>query len=135
MRKYIKELKPTSLGDISAMIALYRPGPMEHIDTFIKAKHGLREVKYPHPVLQDILQETYGVIVYQDQVILILQAFAGYSLGEADIVRKAMGKKIPELMALEKEKFLTGAKERGYSLESASEVFSLIQPFAGYAFN
>lgn len=135
MRKYIKELKPTSLGDISAMIALYRPGPMEHIDTFIKAKHGLKEVEYPHPVLQDILQETYGVIVYQDQVILILQAFAGYSLGEADIVRKAMGKKIPELMALEREKFLTGAKNLGYSLESASAVFNLIEPFAGYAFN
>ena len=135
MRKHIKELKPTSVGDISAMIALYRPGPMEHIDTFIKAKHGLKEVVYPHPFLQEILEETYGVIVYQDQVMLILQAFAGYSLGEADIVRKAMGKKIPELMALEREKFLSGAQAQGYSAESADAVFSLIEPFAGYAFN
>ena len=135
MSRYIKELKPTSIGDVSAMIALYRPGPMEHITTFIKAKHGQVKPKYPHDALKDILEETYGVIVYQDQVLLITQTFAGYSLGEADIVRKAMGKKIPEIMEQENEKFLLGASEQGYSHELAEEIFSLIEPFAGYAFN
>ena len=135
MTRYIKELKPSSVGDVAAMIALYRPGPMEHIGTFIDAKHGRTMPQYPHPALMDILHETYGVIVYQDQVLLIAQAFAGYSLGEADIVRKAMGKKIPEIMAQEREKFIEGALKRGYSLELAEEVFALIEPFAGYAFN
>ena len=93
MQRYIKELRPSTLSDISAMIALYRPGPMEHIDTFIDAKHGRAPITYPHPSLKELLDETYGVIVYQDQVLLILQRFAGYSLGEADTVRKAMGKK------------------------------------------
>ncbi len=135
MQRYIKELKPSSLADISAMIALYRPGPMEHITTFIEAKHGRARVKYPHPSMEDILEETHGVIVYQDQVLLILQAFAGYSLGEADIVRKAMGKKIPELMAQERESFVAGAMGKGFSQGLAQEVFNLIEPFAGYAFN
>jgi len=135
MTRYIKELKPTSLGDIAAMIALYRPGPMEHIDTFISAKHGHIEPEYPHEVLKGILEETYGVIVFQDQVLLIAQAFAGYSLGEADIVRKAMGKKIPEIMVKEREKFINGALIQGYSNELAEKVFDLIEPFAGYAFN
>ena len=93
MQRYIKELKPTSLLDISAMIALYRPGPMEHIDTFINAKYGRTPIRYPHPSLEQILKETYGVIVYQDQVLLILQAFAGYTLGQADTVRKGYGQK------------------------------------------
>ncbi len=136
MRRYVRELKPSSLGDISAMIALYRPGPIEQIMTFIDAKQGRREVKYPHQALKDILEETYGVIVYQDQVLLVLQAFAGYSLGQADIVRKAMGKKNAALMAQEKERFLKGATEKkGYSKELAQEVWDLIEPFAGYAFN
>ena len=135
MRRYIKELKPSSLRDVSAMIALYRPGPMEHIETFINAKHGSVEVKYLHPALQDILEETYGVIVYQDQVLLIVQAMAGYSLGEADIVRKAMGKKIAAVMAQERERFIQGAQAQGFSQELATEVFALIEPFAGYAFN
>ena len=135
MQRYIRELKPSSLGDIAAMIALYRPGPMEHIDTFINAKHGRAPIKYPHPSLKDILEETHGVIVYQDQVLLILQAFAGYSLGQADTVRKAMGKKIPELMRQEREGFIQGAANRGFTRELAQEVFSLIEPFAGYAFN
>ena len=135
MRRYIQKLKPTSLGDVSAMIALYRPGPMEHIDTFIDAKHGRAPIRYPHPTMKDILEETYGVIVYQDQVLLIAQAFAGYSLGEADVVRKAMGKKNPEVMQKEKEKFLQGATGKGFTQELAEEVFQLIEPFAGYAFN
>ena len=135
MQRYIKELKPTSLGDIAAMIALYRPGPMEHIDTFINAKHGRAPIKYPHPSFEEILEETHGVAVYQDQVLLILQAFAGYSLGQADIVRKAMGKKIPELMRQERERFIAGAVGKGFTRELAEEIFGLIEPFAGYAFN
>jgi len=135
MRRYIKELKPTTFSDIAAMVALYRPGPMEHIPTFIKAKHGVEPIRYPHPALASILEETYGVIVYQDQVLFIVQAFAGYSLGQADIFRKAMGKKIPEVMKKEKRSFLAGAKRKGFPSEVASEVFALIEPFAGYAFN
>ena len=135
MRRYIKELKPSCFGDIAAMIALYRPGPKQHIPTFIRAKHGIEPIRFPHPALTEILQETYGVIVYQDQVLLIVQAFAGYSLGEADIVRKAMGKKIPEVMKKEMQRFLSGAKKKGFSKELAEQVWSLIEPFAGYAFN
>jgi len=135
MRRYIKELKPTTFNDIAAMIALYRPGPMEHIPTFIKAKHGLEPIRYPHPVLVSILEETYGVIVYQEQVLFIVQTLAGYSLGQADIFRKAMGKKIPEVMKKEKRGFIAEAKKNGFSTEVASEVFALIEPFAGYAFN
>ena len=135
MTRYIKELKPSSLSDVAAMIALYRPGPMDHIDEFIESKHGKRQPHYPHPALKDILTETYGVIVYQDQVLQIARTFAGYSLGQADIVRKAMGKKIPKIMAQEKENFLKGALTQGYTTQMAEEIFALIEPFAGYAFN
>lgn len=135
MRRYIKELKPTKFTDISAMVALYRPGPMEHIPTFIKAKHGLEQVQYPHPDLIPILEDTYGVIVYQDQVLFIVQQFAGYSLGRADIIRKAMGKKIAETMKKERQNFIDGARLNGYTEQEASDVFALIEPFAGYAFN
>ena len=135
MQRYIKELKPSSLSDISAMIALYRPGPMENIDTFIDAKFGRVPITYPHPSLKDLLDETYGIIVYQDQVLLILQQFAGYSLGAADIVRKAMGKKIPELMAQERDRFVEGARNKGFDEKVAVDIFDLIEPFAGYAFN
>ncbi|MDE2766090.1 MAG: DNA polymerase III subunit alpha, partial [Chloroflexota bacterium] len=135
MRRYIKELKPANLGELAAMVALYRPGPMEHIPRFIDSKFGRAPVSYPHPALKEILDETYGVIVYQDQVLMIMRAFAGYSLGEADIVRKAMGKKIRELMIQERERFVRGAAERGYDRRVAEQVFDLIEPFAGYAFN
>ena len=135
MTRYIKELKPTSLSDVAAMIALYRPGPMEHIGAFIDSKHGRAVPNYPHPALKDILEETYGVIVYQDQVLQIARTFAGYSLGEADIVRKAMGKKIPEIMAEEKDKFVKGALNQNYTNRMAEQIFALIEPFAGYAFN
>ena len=134
MTSHIKHLQPSSMVDVASMIALYRPGPMEHIETFIKAKHGEIEVKYLHPVLEPILEETYGVIVFQDQVFLIAQAFAGYSLGEADVLRKAMGKKVPAIMAEEKGKFIEGATRNGYSLELAEKVFALVEPFAGYGF-
>ena len=135
MTRHIQGLRPSSLRDVAAMIALYRPGPMEHIDTFINAKHGRVAPEYPHPDLEEILHETYGVIVYQDQVLHIARKFAGYSLGEADIVRKAMGKKNPEIMAEERVRFIDGARAQGYSEEVAERVFALVEPFAGYAFN
>jgi len=135
MRRNIRDLKPTSVADVAAMIALYRPGPMEHIVTFIDAKHGRTPIRYPHEALKNILQETYGVIVYQDQVLLIAQEFGGYTLGEADVLRKAMGKKIPEVMAAERAKFISGAEAKGYTKELATTIFELIEPFAGYAFN
>ena len=135
MRRSVKELKPSSFSDVAAMIALYRPGPMQHIPSFIKAKHGLEPIHFPHPTFSQILEETYGVIVYQDQVLFIVQAFAGYSLGQADVFRKAMGKKIPEVMRRERNDFIAGASRRGFSQEIANEVFDLIEPFAGYAFN
>ena len=135
MTKYIKKLKPSSINDLAAMIALYRPGPMEQIDSFIESKHGAKKVRYPDERLAHILKETYGIIVYQDQVLLITQAFAGYSLGEADIVRKAMGKKIPDIMLKERKRFINGAVKQGNSKEKAEQIFDLIEPFAGYAFN
>ena len=135
MRRNIKQLRPSSLREVAAMIALYRPGPMEHIETYIKAKHGQAQIQYPHPSLKELLEETYGIIVYQDQVLQIIQRFAGYSMGEADVVRKAMGKKIAAIMREERVRFLNGAQERGYALQDAEAVFQLIEPFAGYAFN
>jgi DNA polymerase III subunit alpha len=135
MRRYIKELKPSTFGDIAAMVALYRPGPMEHIPTFIEAKHGKKTIQYPHPALENILKDTYGVIVYQEQVLFIVQALAGYSLGQADIFRKAMGKKVAEVMKKEKRSFMAGAKKKDFTTEVAEAVFALIEPFAGYAFN
>ena len=135
MRRYIKELKPSTFPEIAAIVALYRPGPMEQIPTYIKAKHGLEPIRYPHPILARFLEETYGVIVYQEQVLFIVREFAGYSLGKADIFRKAMGKKIPEVMQKEKQNFITGANAKGFSKELAEQVFALIEPFAGYAFN
>ncbi len=135
MRRYIKELKPSVFSDIAAMVALYRPGPMEHIPRFIDAKHGKIPIRYPHPALENILKETYGVIVYQEQVLLIVQEFAGYTLGQADIFRKAMGKKIAEAVKKEKRNFFSGAKKRGFEEKVTEEVFNLIEPFTGYAFN
>ena len=135
MRRYIKDLKPTVFSDIAAMVALYRPGPMEQIPHFIRSKHGEEPIRYPHPTLEEYLSETYGVIVYQEQVLFIVRAFAGYSLGQADIFRKAMGKKIPEVMKKERQNFIKGALKKGFSKELAEGVFGLIEPFAGYAFN
>ena len=135
MRRYIKELKPSTFNDIAAMVALYRPGPMEHIPTFIRAKHGIEPIRYPHPAIKEILEETYGVIVYQGQVLRIVQALAGYTLGQADIIRKAMGKKISGVMKKERQNFIERAKKKGLSSELAAEIFALIEPFAGYAFN
>jgi len=135
MRRAMLELKPTSVDDLAALVALYRPGPMQHIGTFCRAKHGIEQISYPHDDLADILDSTYGVIVYQDQVLKIAQKFAGYSLGAADIMRKAMGKKIAAVMQAERDRFMSGAQEKGYSHGDANRVFELIEPFAGYAFN
>ncbi|RIK47050.1 MAG: DNA polymerase III subunit alpha [Chloroflexi bacterium] len=135
MRRYIQELRPNSIAELSAMVALYRPGPMQHIPRYCRAKHGEEAIRYPHDDLASILDETYGVIVYQDQVLLIAQRFAGYTLGEADIMRKAMGKKIPEKMRAERERFIQGAQAKGYTAQDATTIFDLIEPFAGYAFN
>ncbi|MCS7207509.1 MAG: DNA polymerase III subunit alpha [Dehalococcoidia bacterium] len=135
MRRCIRDLKPASLREVAALIALYRPGPMEHIPTYIKARQGVEPVRYPHPDLKGILEETYGVIVYQEQVLQIVQRIAGYTLGQADVVRKAMGKKVPEIMEKERERFISGALQRGYTRDDAEALFRLIEPFAGYAFN
>ena len=135
MTRYIKELKPGSVLDVASMIALYRPGPMQHIDQFINAKHGRTPITYPHPSLEHILKETYGVIVYQDQVMLVAREFAGYTLGEADILRKAMGKKVPEIMQEVESVFVQGALKKGHTEEEAHQLFSYILPFAGYGFN
>ncbi len=135
MRRYVQELKPTQLSDLAAMVALYRPGPMEHIPRFIRSKHGEEAISYPHSDLAEILDPTYGVIVYQDQVLQIARKFAGYSLGQADVMRKAMGKKDADVMQAERGRFVQGAEELGYSAAQANTVFDLVEPFAGYAFN
>ncbi len=135
MRRYIQQLKPQNVRELAAMVALYRPGPMEHIPTYIARKHGREPVSYPHPLLEPILKETYGVIVYQDQVLKCVQALAGFSLGKADILRRAMGKKKPEEMKRMRAEFVKGAAEKGISEAEANRLFDLIEPFAGYAFN
>ena len=135
MTRYIKDLKPTSIEDVAAMIALYRPGPMQHIDQLIACKHGRQKIEYPHPSIAHLLDTTYGVIVYQDQVMLTAQDFAGYTLGEADILRKAMGKKVPAIMREEERKFVEGAVKKGHSEQEGRDLFTYILPFAGYGFN
>ncbi|MEX2246368.1 MAG: DNA polymerase III subunit alpha [Dehalococcoidia bacterium] len=135
MRRSIQELRPDGVAELMALVALYRPGPMQHIGAYCRSKHDRSLVQYPHPDLGEILDETYGVIVYQDQVLLVLQKFAGYSLKDADAIRKAMSKKVRELMQAEGEKFIDAATKNGYSREEAASIFDLIEPFAGYAFN
>ena len=135
MREYLVKLKPSRFQDLIAMNALYRPGPMENIDDFIAGKHGLKKVKYPHGKLEAILEETYGVIVYQEQVMRIASELAGYSLGGADILRRAMGKKKIDIMRHEKDRFINGCRSRNISKSKASEVYELIQKFASYGFN
>ena len=135
MREYLKKLKPTSLSDLSAMNALYRPGPMEFIDDFIDRKFGVKSVEYLHPVLEPILKETYGIIVYQEQVIQIANKVGGMSLAEADILRRAMGKKDLKAMAEQKVKFVEGAVSNGISKKIAAEIYEAIDKFANYGFN
>lgn len=136
MRRYLKQLKPTVFDDIVAMGALYRPGPMEWIPDYIKGKHNPDKVHYLHPSFKSILENTYGVAVYQEQILQLARDFAGFSLGEADILRKAVGKKIASLLAEQREKFVKGAVKNGHDEKFARKVFEdVIEPFAGYGFN
>ncbi|MDD5026843.1 MAG: DNA polymerase III subunit alpha, partial [Candidatus Peribacteraceae bacterium] len=135
MRRYLKQLVPTKFGDITAMAALYRPGPMEWIPSFIKRKHGKEKVEYLHPDLEAIFRETYGIGVYQEQILQLARVFAGYSLGEADILRKAIGKKIKKELDAQRNKFIKGAVSKGYPQPLAEKIFEeVIMPFAGYGF-
>jgi len=135
MRRYLKELKPTELEDIIAMVALYRPGPMELIPSFINRKHSREKVIYLHPKLEPILKNTYGICMYQEQVMKIAQELAGFTLAEADILRKAIGKKIKSLLLSQKEKFIEGAKKNNIKEEVANQLWAWIEPFARYSFN
>ena len=137
MKELIKKLQPDCFDEITALVALFRPGPLQSgmVDDFIDRKHGRAEVAYPHPDLEPILKPTYGVILYQEQVMQIAQVLAGYSLGGADLLRRAMGKKKPEEMAKQGEIFRQGAVERGVDEETATYIFELMEKFAGYGFN
>ncbi|MBI4096690.1 MAG: DNA polymerase III subunit alpha [Candidatus Levybacteria bacterium] len=135
MRRYIKELKPTTIFDLQAMVALYRPGPMANIPEFIKRKHNPSLIKYPDPRLSDILKESYGVITFQDDVLLTAIKVAGYSWLEADKLRKAIGKKIQSEMKKQHDKFVGGCVENGMNKKNAEEFWVLFEPFAGYGFN
>ncbi|MCK5591914.1 MAG: DNA polymerase III subunit alpha, partial [Candidatus Pacebacteria bacterium] len=135
MTQHLKELKPTVIYDINAMVALYRPGPMESIPEYIKRKYNSRLITYLDPRLKDILDQSYGVITYQDDVMMIAIKLAGYSWLEADKLRKAMGKKIPKLMEEQKKKLLEGFVEHGLTKEKADKLWHLIEPFAAYGFN
>jgi DNA polymerase-3 subunit alpha len=135
MQKILRDARPSSIEDLIALNALYRPGPMDNISKFINSKWGRERIRYPHPDLENILKETYGVIVYQEQVMQVAQIIGGYSLGQADLLRRAMSKKKMEEMVKEKKKFLAGAVSRGYDKNTADEIFELLIPFAGYGFN
>jgi len=135
MMDALKRMKPTCIEDIVALVALYRPGPMENIPVYCEVKHGQRELQSIHPSIDHILAETQGIIVYQEQVIQIAQVMAGYSLGGADLLRRAMGKKIAEEMAKERPKFVEGAQKNGVDKKKAMEVFDLLEKFANYGFN
>jgi len=135
MKRYLRDLKPTIFEDIIAMVALYRPGPMEWIPDYIDGKHEKKKVAYLHPKLAPILEKTYGVAIYQEQVMQIARDLAGFTMGQADVLRKAMGKKIASLLAEQKEKFIEGCVKNGVYKELGEKVFSFIEPFAGYGFN
>ncbi len=135
MKRYLKELKPTEFEDIIAMVALYRPGPMAEIPRFIEGKNNPASVKYLHATLEPILSDTYGVMVYQEQIIKLLQMVAGYTPGEADLVRKAIGKKKRDIMAAEEPKFIEGCAKQGLTRAQAEKLWAQIQPFADYSFN
>ena len=135
MREYLAKLKPKNINDLAAMNALYRPGPMDLIPEFIERKHGKKEVTYLHQDMEQVLKETYGVIVYQEQVMQLVRVIAGYSLAKADLVRRAMGKKDEKLMKEQEEEFIKGAAEKGYNKKVAKEIFKLILKFADYGFN
>ncbi|MGE0046133.1 MAG: DNA polymerase III subunit alpha [Hyphomonadaceae bacterium] len=135
MRDTLRKVRPTTLDDIIALISLYRPGPMKNIDVYANVKHEVEQAEYPHELIKPILEETYGVIIYQEQVMQIAQALSGYSLGEADLLRRAMGKKLPAEMRKQKQRFLEGATAKGVKETTASYIFDLVEEFAGYGFN
>ncbi len=135
MRESLKRLRPDRFEDIIAMVALYRPGPMDNIPTYINRKHGEEPVDYLHPMLKGILEETYGVIIYQEQVIQIAQVMGGYTLGQADMLRRAMGKKDKDEMARQQARFVDGAIANGVKKDDAVYIFELVNKFAGYGFN
>jgi len=135
MKNFLKNLKPNSFEDIFAAIALFRPGPAVNIDSYIRRKHGIEKIDYIHPSLEAILKPTYGIIIYQEQIMQIANVMAGYSLGEADILRRAMSKKKMDVLKKEESKFIDGAVKRGYEESVAKKVFDLILNFANYGFN
>ena len=135
MKRYLKQLRPTNIEDLIAMVALYRPGPMDLIPSYISRKHGLERVEYIHPLLENSLKKTYGIAIYQEQIMQITRDLAGFTLGEADVLRKAVGKKIVELLAEQKEKFVAGCVKNNIPKEVGQQVFAFIEPFAGYGFN
>lgn len=135
MREFLKKLKPTVIEDLIAMNALYRPGPMENINDFIDRKRGRKKITYLHPAMEPILNETYGIIVYQEQVMQLANAIAGFTLADADLMRRAMGKKIASLMADMSVKFIEGAVKKGIKEKDAQQIFDLIEKFAQYGFN
>ncbi len=136
MRRTLSAVKPTNFGDIIALVSLYRPGPMDNIPLFGKRKNGEAPIEYPHPKLEGILAETYGIFVYQEQVMQAAQVLAGYSLGDADLLRRAMGKKIQAEMDAQRARFVSGCKDvSGIEAKQANELFDLIDKFAGYGFN
>ncbi len=135
MRRYLKELKPTSLEDIIAMVSLYRPGPMEFIPDFIAGKHGRKKIRFIHPQLEHILNKTYGIVVYQEQVMQIARDLAGFTFGQADVLRKAVGKKIKSLLDEQRDKLIAGMIEHGIENDTAVAIWKFIEPFARYGFN
>jgi DNA polymerase-3 subunit alpha len=135
MRRTLAAVRPTSFGDIIALVSLYRPGPMDNIPLFGDRKNGRSPIEYPHPMLEGVLHETYGIFVYQEQVMQAAQVLAGYSLGEADLLRRAMGKKIQSEMDAQRARFVEGCAANAISAAKASELFDLIDKFAGYGFN
>src|SRR5580704_2077407 len=135
MRDLLRKMKPDHINDLVALVALYRPGPMDSIPKYIAAKNGKEAPEYLHPLLEPILKETYGVMTYQDDVMRIARELAGYSMGEADLLRRAMGKKIAAEMLPHREKFLKGAGERGIIPSIAEQIFEQAEKFAGYGFN
>ena len=135
MRDSLRKLKPDRFEDIIAIVALYRPGPMDNIDSYVNRKHGRERIESLHPMIEPILKETYGVIIYQEQVMQIAQVLSGFSLGEADLLRRAMGKKIKKEMAAQKTRFVEGAVGNGVDRARAEYIFELVAKFAGYGFN
>jgi len=135
MQGMLRDAKPNRLEDLIALNAMFRPGPMDNIPAFCARKHGREAVQYPHPLLEQVLGETYGIMVYQEQVMQVAQLLAGYSLGEADVLRRAMGKKKPEEMAKQRAKFRAGCAAKAIDADQADEIFDLMEKFAGYGFN